>query len=104
MHILLIAGGPPGEHEVSLSSARGVLSAMPHPTELVVIAKDGRWLLGEAAQAALEAGVAQEGQHERYRGVLIEQGRVPPSIQDRYKMPPFPGRATMWPFPSCTDL
>ncbi len=63
LHILLIAGGPPGEHEVSLSSARGVLSAMPHPTELVVIAKDGRWLLGEAAQAALEAGVAQEGQH-----------------------------------------
>ncbi|WP_027882901.1 D-alanine--D-alanine ligase family protein [Meiothermus rufus] len=63
MRILLIAGGPPGEHEVSLSSARGVLAAMPHPTELAVIAKDGRWLLGEAAHAALAAGVAQKGQH-----------------------------------------
>lgn len=29
---------------------------------------------------------------EKYRGVLIEQGRVPASIQDSYKMPPFPGR------------
>jgi NitT/TauT family transport system substrate-binding protein len=29
---------------------------------------------------------------DKYRGVLIEQGRVPQSIQDSYKMPPFPGR------------
>jgi NitT/TauT family transport system substrate-binding protein len=29
---------------------------------------------------------------DKYRGVLIEQGRVPQSIQDTYKMPPFPGR------------
>lgn len=29
---------------------------------------------------------------ERYRAVLMEQGRVPQSIQDSYKMPPFPGR------------
>ncbi|MCX7707784.1 MAG: ABC transporter substrate-binding protein [Anaerolineae bacterium] len=29
---------------------------------------------------------------DKYRGVLIEQGRVPASIQDSYKMPPFPGR------------
>lgn len=29
---------------------------------------------------------------EKYRGVLIEQGRVPASIQDSYQMPPFPGR------------
>jgi NitT/TauT family transport system substrate-binding protein len=29
---------------------------------------------------------------EKYQGVLIEQGRVPESIQDTYKMPPFPGR------------
>jgi NitT/TauT family transport system substrate-binding protein len=27
---------------------------------------------------------------EKYRAVLIEQGRVPKSIQDSYKMPPFP--------------
>ncbi len=29
---------------------------------------------------------------EKYRGVLIERGRVPASIQDNYQMPPFPGR------------
>jgi len=63
LKVLLLAGGPPGEHEVSLSSARGVLAAMPHPTELVVIAKDGRWLLGEDAYEALRAGVAEQGTH-----------------------------------------
>ncbi len=63
MKVLLLAGGPPGEHEVSLSSARGVLAAMPHPTELAVMAKDGRWLLGEDAHEALWAGVAEHGTH-----------------------------------------
>jgi len=29
---------------------------------------------------------------EEYRGVLIEQGRVPASIQDSYRMPPFPAQ------------
>ena len=29
---------------------------------------------------------------KKYQGVLIEQGRVPKSIQDSYVMPPFPGR------------
>jgi len=29
---------------------------------------------------------------EKYQAVLIEQGRVPKSIQEMYKMPPFPGR------------
>ncbi|RDI95370.1 D-alanine--D-alanine ligase [Meiothermus sp. QL-1] len=63
LRILLIAGGPPGEHEVSLASARGVLAAMPHPTELAVIAKDGRWCLGDEAEKALLAGVAEQGFH-----------------------------------------
>jgi NitT/TauT family transport system substrate-binding protein len=29
---------------------------------------------------------------DKYRAVLMDQGRVPQSIQDSYKMPPFPGR------------
>lgn len=42
---------------------------------------------------AWEKAVAEINAHpDKYRGVLIEQGRVPQSIQDSYKMPPFPGR------------
>ncbi len=61
--VLLIAGGRSGEHEVSLKSAEGVLAASPYPTDLAVIAKDGRWLVGEQAQAALRAGRAEIGAH-----------------------------------------
>ncbi len=42
---------------------------------------------------AWEKAVAElNANPDKYRGILIEQGRVPPSIQDSYKMPPFPGR------------
>jgi len=61
--VLLIAGGKSAEHEVSLSSAEGVLRHMPFPTELAVIAKDGRWLLGEKAREALAAKSAPSGEH-----------------------------------------
>lgn len=57
-----MAGGVSGEHKVSLASAKGVLEHMPFPTALAVIAKDGRWLLGEAAQVALERGQAEKGE------------------------------------------
>ncbi len=61
--ILLIAGGRSGEHEVSLKSAQGVLEAMPYDTDPAVIAKDGRWLLGREALDAIDAGVAEHGEH-----------------------------------------
>ena len=42
---------------------------------------------------AWEKAVNELNAHpEKYQSVLIEQGRVPKSIQDTYKMPPFPGR------------
>jgi NitT/TauT family transport system substrate-binding protein len=42
---------------------------------------------------AWEKAVNELNAHpEKYQGVLIEQGRVPKSIQDTYKMPTFPGR------------
>jgi NitT/TauT family transport system substrate-binding protein len=42
---------------------------------------------------AWEKAVAElNANPEKYRGVLIEQGRVPAAIQDSYQMPPFPGR------------
>ena len=61
--ILLIAGGRSGEHEVSLQSARGVLEALPFDAGVAVIAKDGRWLLGDGALAALDAGAAARGEY-----------------------------------------
>ncbi|SDE85525.1 D-alanine-D-alanine ligase [Thermus arciformis] len=61
--VLLIAGGRSLEHEVSFLSAQGVLEHMPFPTDLAVIAKDGRWLLGEGALEALREGVAPSGAH-----------------------------------------
>jgi NitT/TauT family transport system substrate-binding protein len=42
---------------------------------------------------AWEKAVNELNAHpEKYQSVLIEQGRVPKSIQDSYTMPPFPGR------------
>jgi NitT/TauT family transport system substrate-binding protein len=42
---------------------------------------------------AWEKAVAEINAHpEKYQGLMIEQGRVPESIKNSYKMPPFPGR------------
>lgn len=42
---------------------------------------------------AWEKAVQEINAHpEKYQGLLIEQGRVPKSIENSYKMPPFPGR------------
>lgn len=62
--ILLLAGGESGEHEVSLSSARSVLQALPKDTfevTPVVISKQGRWLPPAETERALQAGVAETG-------------------------------------------
>ena len=60
---MLIAGGRSGEHEVSLSSAAGVLEALPYDADVAVIAKDGSWLLGPDALDAIDAGEAASGGH-----------------------------------------
>lgn len=65
-----------------LLSAEGVLRHIPFPTDLAVIAQDGRWLLGEKALTALEAKAAPEGEHPSPR--------------------PSPGSGTMWSFPCST--
>jgi NitT/TauT family transport system substrate-binding protein len=45
--------------------------------------------------AAWEKAVSElNANPEKYRSVLIEQGRVPQSIQNSYEMPPFPDRGT----------
>lgn len=57
----VLFGGRSGEHEVSLVSARGVMANLdPARWEVVPIglARDGRWLVGGAAWAALHAAAA----------------------------------------------
>lgn len=63
VRVLVIAGGRSPEHEVSLLSARGVLEHLPFPSELAVIARDGRWLVGEKALEALKQGVVPAGEY-----------------------------------------
>ncbi|NTV64477.1 MAG: D-alanine--D-alanine ligase, partial [Oscillochloris sp.] len=56
--IAVLFGGQSGEHEVSLVSAQAVISALdPERYEVVPvgITKDGRWLAGQGAMAALLA-------------------------------------------------
>jgi D-alanine-D-alanine ligase len=57
--LALLFGGRSGEHEVSLMSARSVLSALDTETYDVVligIDHDGRWFAGEGVLDAFEAG------------------------------------------------
>jgi D-alanine-D-alanine ligase len=59
VHVALIFGGRSGEHEVSLMSARSVLSVLD-PAKYVVtqigITLEGKWLAGEDVIGKLEAG------------------------------------------------
>ncbi len=63
--ILLLAGGRSGEHEVSLSSARSVLNALPKDQFEVtplLISKEGKWLpSGESSLHLLEQNAIETG-------------------------------------------
>ena len=62
--VLVLAGGQSGEHEVSINSARSVLSALPtdrFDVTSVVISREGRWLPSPDSQRALELGSAPDG-------------------------------------------
>ena len=64
LRLLLLCGGQSEEHEVSLNSAKSVLSALPKDRFEVtplVITKAGRWLPPSEANAALERGAAETG-------------------------------------------
>jgi D-alanine-D-alanine ligase len=59
LHVALIFGGRSGEHEVSLMSARSVLSVLdPAKYEVtqIGISLDGKWLAGEDVLGKLERG------------------------------------------------
>ena len=62
--VLVLAGGQSGEHEVSINSARSVLSALPKDrfdVTSVVISREGRWLPAPDSARALERGSAPSG-------------------------------------------
>ena len=62
--VLLLLGGQSEEHEVSVSSARGVLDALPKDKFEVtplVVSKEGRWLPPAESLRALENGAAESG-------------------------------------------
>lgn len=64
LSLLLLCGGQSEEHEVSLSSAKSVLAALPKDRFEVtplVITKAGRWLPPSEAALALERGAAEQG-------------------------------------------
>ncbi len=59
LHVALIFGGRSGEHEVSLMSARSVLSVLDpakYDVTLIGITLDGKWFTGEDVLGKLEAG------------------------------------------------
>jgi D-alanine-D-alanine ligase len=60
LRVGVLFGGKSGEHEISLRSARSILKAIDRKKYDVVelgIAKDGRWLPSEGAQALLETQI-----------------------------------------------
>jgi D-alanine-D-alanine ligase len=64
IRLLLLCGGQSEEHEVSLNSAKSVLSALPKDqfeVTPVVITREGKWLPPGEAHAALERGSAATG-------------------------------------------
>ena len=63
LKLAVLFGGRSGEHEVSLMSARSVVSALdPSKYEIVEIGitKDGRWFGGEEVLASFERGDIQD--------------------------------------------
>ncbi len=64
--VLLLLGGQSEEHEVSVSSARGVLGALPadrFEVTPLVVSKEGRWLPPAESLRALDAGAAPPDEH-----------------------------------------
>ena len=66
LKIAILFGGRSGEHEVSLMSARSVLSVLDperYDVTQVGITRDGRWFTGADAIVALENGKTDELEH-----------------------------------------
>jgi D-alanine-D-alanine ligase len=71
LYVAVLFGGKSGEHEVSLMSARSVLSALdPEKYEItqIGITKDGVWLAGENVLEALDKGQTDD---KKFKQVVI---------------------------------
>lgn len=77
LRVGVLFGGRSGEHEVSLRSAQSILRAIDRKRYQVVpigIAKSGRWLGGESAQALLEssgAALSQSAALPQSEGLVV---------------------------------
>lgn len=79
LRVGVIFGGRSGEHEVSLVSARSVISAMNPDRYAIIpigIAKDGRWLTADEANILLDGGMERPlEQGVRPAALLADPGR-----------------------------
>ena len=91
LRIAVLFGGRSGEHEVSLMSARSVLSVLdPHRYELVQIGitQEGKWVTGEDVLDKFESGHVDELQHviispnPSKAGIYILQGGTLEKLTD----------------------
>lgn len=73
--VLVLAGGRSDEHDVSITSARSLLTAIekvPHfEGTVIVVTREGRWLGVDDSQKALTAGTAREGGELTLQGARV---------------------------------
>jgi D-alanine-D-alanine ligase len=72
--IAIIAGGKSGEHEVSIQSARSVISALDrekYDFVVVGVTKEGRWIAADNALELLEAGDLPPAPAANIDGALV---------------------------------
>lgn len=83
LRVGILFGGRSGEHEVSLRSARSILSAIDRKKYDVVelgITKEGRWLQAAEARALLGAGAADAGMASEEAGLSIAAAAAEPEV------------------------
>jgi len=85
INLAVIFGGKSGEHEVSLSSVKGVIKALDKEKYNIIpiaITKKGNWLLGEKGQEYLAFNSASAGKEG---GVSLEDSQKLVSVKDQEK-------------------
>jgi len=95
IRVAVLFGGRSGEHEVSIASAKSVMSAMdPDRYEIVAvgISKEGRWVTGGDAMNVLEAGVTADGTAVQQAPDVGRDAQLPVTERRRELLPGTSGR------------